>query len=499
MGKIIKGIYTGYLNSAAKLIIGFFMTPFVIGQIGKEGFSVFILLAGTMEILRLFDLGNSGALLILVSRSNKNNLKEINHFFNTSLFVQLGLVVIVLIFGILLSFVLPDYYNLQYGNLFEIQYVIIGLAFYIAISMLSNTFTSILQSFNELSVSNNVKTFGYLMQVLSIVLCLWLGLGLISLMIGYLLNAIFTLITNIIYAVRIDNLMIGFRYFSLRLLKEEYSHLIFWLALGSINLYIIQNIDVVIVAKIITVEIVAVLSISKRLYSLFNSFTNQLTNNLRPSLGNMMGNGDLVKAFKLFKILCYVSFAFVASISFSFYTINENFISWWVGEGFYIGNLAEYGILISLIITSLVLPFRALLSAAKIVKPVSIARLIEGIIKLSLAIVLGLFYGVEGIIYSVFISTVLVSAWYLPYLVNKKIKFTGFNSFSFIFLIRVTFYIIISTFLAFIAKNYIDQPFPVLFSICFIINSLIAFVLVLDNDSKIFIKKKVYNLISVFK
>mgnify|MGYP002280288841 CR=1 FL=1 len=84
---------------------------------------------------------------------SKKNIKAINEFFNTSFFLQLGLFAIVLFLGVVLSFILPDFYKLDINNSYSISFLIIGLSISVAINIISNIFNSTGKSFAIFSIS----------------------------------------------------------------------------------------------------------------------------------------------------------------------------------------------------------------------------------------------------------------------------------------------------------------------------------------------------------
>jgi O-antigen/teichoic acid export membrane protein len=74
---------------------------------------------------------------------------------------------------------------------------------------------------------------------------------------------------------------------------------------------------------------------------------------------------------------------------------------------------------LNLIVNSWVLPNRAVLSAALVVRPQTLSRIVEAVINLGLSVLLGHYIGLIGIILGTAIAGILTSTWYLPLLTAR--------------------------------------------------------------------------------
>jgi hypothetical protein len=63
-----------------------------------------------------------------------------------------------------------------------------------------------------------------------------------------------------------------------------------------------------------------------------------------------------------------------------------------------------------------------ILSAGLIVRPQTICYFAEGVLNLTLSIILTLHYGLIGVVISTFMARLLTSCWYLPWLAAKMFK-----------------------------------------------------------------------------
>lgn len=118
-----------------------------------------------------------------------------------------------------------------------------------------------------------------------------------------------------------------------------------------------------------------------------------------------------------------MSMALVAASS--IWASNGSFVRWWVGEQNYAGALVDSLLAANLIAHAWTLPNRAILVAGLAYIPQnSICRLVEGVLNVALSVVLGLLYGLPGVVAATAIAAACVSVWYLPKLTVRFFEAT---------------------------------------------------------------------------
>jgi hypothetical protein len=81
--------------------------------------------------------------------------------------------------------------------------------------------------------------------------------------------------------------------------------------------------------------------------------------------------------------------------------------------------MLDASLALSLIVIAWTLPFRAVLSASLMARPLAIIRIIEAALNLSLSLLLTLRFGLVGVVISTAIGGALTSCWCLPRLVAR--------------------------------------------------------------------------------
>ncbi len=145
----------------------------------------------------------------------------------------------------------------------------------------------------------------------------------------------------------------------------------------------------------------------------------QITNTARPALGQLLGQGKLEEAYQTYRHLFALSSGGAIVVGLSLWAGNGIFVPWWVGSQNYGGGWLDLALALNLIVHAWVLPNRAALSAGLKVRPMVINRLIEGLLNLVGAIILGIHFGLIGIVISTSISGIITTFWYLPRLTAR--------------------------------------------------------------------------------
>lgn len=173
---------------------------------------------------------------------------------------------------------------------------------------------------------------------------------------------------------------------------------------------------------------------------------NSLFNSLGAGVGNLVAEGDYSKIKKVFIELFSVRFFIVTTTCFFVYSITPPFISLWIGEEYLLDNNSLLIIVSTLYISLFRYTIGAFTAAYGLFHDVY-APLVEATINISLSILLGKYYGLNGILTGVLISQIIIIAIWKPYfLFTRKMKGMGLKYLSMYFkhLIQLAFVLIVS-------------------------------------------------------
>ena len=174
---------------------------------------------------------------------------------------------------------------------------------------------------------------------------------------------------------------------------------------------------------------------------------------------------------------------------------NGIFVPWWVGSQNYGGIWLDLALAMNLIVHAWVLPNRAILSAGLIVRPQTISRIIEGGLNFGLAVLLGIHFGLLGIVISTAIAGIITSCWYLPLLTARlfKQKYLKFLYEDGVYLLIVAILLMtICYYIRFVAAYYHSMIAIILsMSIAFIVGIILLIIIAFDRATRHYLYNKI--------
>ena len=141
---------------------------------------------------------------------------------------------------------------------------------------------------------------------------------------------------------------------------------------------------------------------------------NAIFNSMNAGIGNLVAEGNKERSFNIFKEVFSIRFIFVCTICFGVYKLTPDFISLWIGKEYLLDNIALTLLVLSLYINISRSTVDAFISAYGLFGDI-FSPIIEACINIGLSILLGYFFGLNGILLGVFISTFVVIFIWKPY------------------------------------------------------------------------------------
>ncbi len=424
----IKGLTTGYAATFATIAVGLWLTPFTLRFLDREEYAIFALASDLLMWLGLLDLGITAGLNVQAAQlTGKPDHERLNRLASTAFFTQNLIVLVVLIVGGAMAAGVPHFFpvrlELQHTTSTLMAMLVLGSA----IGFSTKTFSALLLANQQIHIDNLLKLALLAIRTVLTVVLLTKGWELYSLAVASLAA---TVITSAIAVWRTWRLLPGLKVrwmlASWDVLKGIGS-LGIWFSLGGLAGLVITSLDRVVAAKLISVETVTTLSLTGRVYALFAGLLDQITNTARPMLGQLIGQKKLAEAQRVYRHLFKLSTGFAVIAAFSIWAGNEPFVNQWVGAQNFGGPLLSLALALNLIVNSWVLPNRAVLSSALVVRPQTLSRIVEAVLNLGLSVLLAQYLGLIGIVLGTAIAGLLTSTWYLPLLTARLFKRSWFS------------------------------------------------------------------------
>lgn len=408
---------------AFSMIVALWMVPYALKFLTKSEYGIFAI-AG--DLLGWLSIANLGVTSAFNSKGGhllgRNDLNELNVLTNTTFFTQLASSILIAIAGLVVV------YNpsLVFGNedIYEnISAVVMLMVIGFFIQYVTQPLNALLVADKQVHIDNYLR-FGLLaiQTVLNIVL-LNFGFKLMSLAISSLLsNIIISVITWIRIKKSFPSINFEIKYFRKDKLRNLLKHGV-WFSIGGIAGILILRMDTFLIGKYVSLALVTSFVINNKLYQIADKLYSQLFNTLRPYFAQAYGRKDFDRLKYYYDNANSVSLVFSTAVGMIVFFTGRVFITYWVGSDFYLGDEVNLLLCINFIVQSTVLPNRILLATSlfKIVEHNSF-RVIEGLVKICLSVLLIKNFGLKGILIASILSSLVFSNFALNFLSEKLFK-----------------------------------------------------------------------------
>lgn len=284
-------------------------------------------------------------------------------------------------------------------------------------------------------------------------------------------------------------------------LKKDIKNL-FWHKIGTLVVY---NTDLILISKLVSIEIVGIYANYQFIVQMLTTISNIMINVIRPKIGKYIAINSKEAIYNLLKKLNIIFLLISLNFSYCSFILINYFIKLWVGKEYTLSFLTMGLICINIFVAC----FRGMLDSFKegsgffddIQCPI-----LESIINLFFSIILGIKYGLNGIIVGTIISNILIILIYKPVLIFKRcfnqslkeyVKLYG----NYLILIIISLLILNKISRFFIVDEINSWLSWILYStkIFIIVSIVLVVVFVLNKDFRNVLKEKYYNFFKGIK
>lgn len=191
---------------------------------------------------------------------------------------------------------------------------------------------------------------------------------------------------------------------------------LFWHKIGGL---IVFNTDLILISKLVSMEIVGIYASYQLIVQMITTIIGIITNVIRPKIGKNVPINSKDVIYLQFKEINIIFMIVAVFFSYVTYEVINSFVTLWLGKGLELSRLTVILICINILIKI----FRTIVDVFKesydffddIQSPI-----LEAIINLIFSIILGIKYGLNGIIMGTVISNITIILIYKPILVLKR-------------------------------------------------------------------------------
>ena len=416
--RYVYGLLSSYVVAICTAVVGLFLVPFTLDHLTREQFSIFTLATEVLMWLGLLELGIAAVLNVKAAQmSSLNEQEALNKLASTTFFAQCFIGILIIAVGTFIAWLFPVFFEVSQEVQQDARNLLYLLVLSASLRVFSQTFSAILIGYQQLHIDNAIRLILLFIRAALTILLLKNDWGLISLGLAHLFAVCVSAVLAIIRVHRLlPGLIISVKYFDPQLLKATAGTGI-WFSVGGLAGILIMNVDFLVGAKLVGVEAITPLILTAKLYALGWTFIQQITNPARPALAQIIGAADWEKARAKYSQVRFLTMSVALVAVLVIWACNRAFLDLWVGPSYYSGLILDSLLALNLLVHAWTLPSRAILTAGlAYTRKNSFSRLVEGILNLSLSVILGVKFGLLGVVMATALAALCTTTWYLPYL-----------------------------------------------------------------------------------
>ncbi len=415
--RVLISTLSNYVSKFYTLGIWFFLTPFLLRELGASDYGLYILIGSLVTYGSLLDFGIASAVSKYVAEYHaRGQVKEAGSLVATSLWLYSGLGAIAILTSAIIAPFFPILFHVPPDQQTVARWLVLLAGLNLGISLPCALPQAVLRGLQRFDLTNSVGILGMTLFTAATVMSLLQGWGLLGMM---AISLPVTLIMQIpsIWLVRrvVPELRWGWGGASRRLVRTVTS---FSWALFVINLsgQIQTKTDELVIGVMLPVANVTPYSIARRLSELPQILTDQFMKVLLPLASQLDAQNDRSRLRVLYLISTRLTLAIFVPLACGIIILAAPFLAAWLGASF-----ADYSYLViiltfaSLINTSQ-WPAGSILQGMARHRRLSIWSLGSGVANLLLSLVLVQYIGLAGVALGTLIPTAVECLGFvLPY------------------------------------------------------------------------------------
>ena len=411
---------SNWTSTAMNMIVGLFLTPFIILYIGKSDYGILSLIFTIVGYYGLLGLGVTNAITPYTARYiGQKDWQALNKFVCTSLtfFTIIGLIALVASFA--LATPLASFFNISPDRFASFKYTIWLVGFAATVDFPGKVFISVLRGHENFVAGNCISIAAALLRAGLTVWLLLEGFGLLGAALAIGVSSTLSLGASVILCRTLA------KHVKVRLFSASRRMMRILLLYGSTTAIITVSdmlrfqIGTAVIGKFIGIEAVAVYAIAAMLMRYFRRAIRDAMKVLKPRFGVLYGSGQKEKLKQTLFRSTTVASTFAFGGATLLIVFGRHLIHLWVGSAFADATLVLYILVAALAFEMAQNPGINVLYALDRIRPLSVLWMVEAVINLSLSLLLVGPLGIVGVALGTAIPCFIFKLFVLPSLIAR--------------------------------------------------------------------------------
>jgi O-antigen/teichoic acid export membrane protein len=412
--RALKNVASNWAGLAANIVVGFFLSPFILHHLGDDAFGLWILIFSLTGYYGIFDFGIRSSLIRYVSKFQATGDKDqLARLINTSLFTYSCLALVLMVTTVLGGYYVDRLFHTPAGFLKDARVLFLVVGFSLALGFPLGISGGILEGLQKFYVINWTNIAALLVRAVLIIYVLRHGFGLLSVaLITVSLPLIASAVRGVI-AYRLLAIPYGWKCVDRESFRQVANY-------GSVTFVIIVayqlrfKTDAVIIGTFLSAAAITHFSIGARLVDYAGQVVSSLANIFTPMSSHFHTTGDYAQLRKMFisgnRACALVMFPAVVVLV----VMGKSVIEAWVGPRY----VSSYTVLLILLIPSALYESQStstrILFGMSLHKTLAYVVLMEGIANVILSVALVRPLGIVGDAIGTAIPMLCTSLFFLP-------------------------------------------------------------------------------------
>ena len=411
---LFKSAFSGIVESLVSISLLFFLTPFMLEELGFEKYGLWILIVSILGFFQVFAIGLPTAVQrsIAIHFAKKDN-KGINTIFSCSIFLFLiiGFVASLLLIALGINSRFIDSSN---SELLSFALIVLSIKLFLQFFMLS--FYGFFSALLRFDIDNYITTSCEIIKAALIILLIK-KLQINGLIIAVLISDFIGYIIKIFYAKKIyPQLKFSTQYISKKEILKLFNfskHVVANSLTRSINV----NADPILITKIFNLNSVSLFNIPSRFCASASKIVSSIVNISFPLFSYKFAKKEDMS--ELFNRIVCINLSICLFIYLPIFALSETFLRLWVGEEFKNAINIVFFLIFSLVCQAYGKPIQDLLLAQGNHQRFAFVNLAGSLLNVSCSIIFASFAGITGIAVGTAIGFFMTEIILYSFLVKK--------------------------------------------------------------------------------
>jgi O-antigen/teichoic acid export membrane protein len=413
---VFRSTASNLTGQAVILGTGFVLAPFVLHRVGASDYGLWILITSLTGYASVLEFGISSAIIKYVSELRvKGDREEIHALIGTALTLYTILGILAILFGVAVSFLLPQIIKVPAEEQSEAAKLVLLAAVGLGISIPATIIVGVLKGLQRFDLLNLLYVINTLLGAAATIAVLLLGGGIIGIAAAAIPVTVLTQLPGLWLVRRADpEMRISWRGARRDRVRKVTGF--------SVKLFVIQiarqlqmRTDEIVIASALPVARVTPYAFGRRLGEIPNTLANQFVTTLMPLASGLHAEKDWTRLRAMYVASARLAVAISAPLAAILSVLSPTILTLWIGPSY-----ATYWPVVLLISVSSVValsqwPSGSMLQGMARHNILAVTSILNGLINLGLSLFLVRRLGIFGVAIGTLVPAVLEGIVVIPY------------------------------------------------------------------------------------